>query len=322
MLVTTIDHIRAVVPVNATMEMETFKPYIDAAEQQYIIPVLGNELYKELDALAEGDGNEKQKALLKLVHYAEINLAFQKGFDFMNVTLDESGYERLGKDKGIYRYQEEKLKGMFRGEGFNGIDTLLEYLQTNLTDFEKFKTSAFYAELKGSFFPTTSAFNKIYGIGNSRQVFLQIARFFDVVLDFEIKPVLGNALYSKVLAEMQKDADQNADLMALVPVIRKPLAFLSVAAGIDEVGMQVTEKGLFFEMEFPMMPNTVQTTQLTPEQMAMMHQKALQSGTRYKEMLLTYLLDNQDKYPDFTQTSIENTNPYRRDNSGKRTFFA
>ena len=71
-----------------------------------------------------------------------------------------------------------------------------------------------------------------------------------------------------------------------------------------------------------MMPNTVQTTQLTPDQVREKQKVAALNGARYKEMLLDYLKDNADKYPDFTQTSTENTNPYRRDNSGKRTFFA
>ena len=322
MLVRTTAQIRTIVPVNARVEFGTFEPYIAAAETQIIIPVLGQELYAELDAVADDSGTDDQKALLKKVRYSLINLCMFKGFDMLNVTFDESGFERVSKETGLYRYQEENLKGVFKNEGYNGIDLLLEFLQVNLSKYAKFKTSEFYLDIKGSFFPTTMVFNKIYGIGNSRLVFLQIARFFDQVIDFQIKPLLGSALYDKVLVEMKKADNQDPDLMALVPYIRKPLAFLAVAGGMDELGMLVTEKGLLFETQIAGMVSHVQTTQASDAQMFSLLEKAKVNGARYKEMLLDHLKTNANKYPDFTQTDLDNTNPYRRDNSDKKTFWA
>lgn len=322
MLVRTTEQIRTVIPVNARVEFDTFQPYIEAVEMQIIIPVLGQALYTELDAIADDTGTANQKALLKKVRYSLVHLCMFKGFDMLNVTFDESGFERVSKEAGLYRYQEENLKSVFKNEGYNGIDLLLEFLQVNLSQFEKFKSSAFYLNIKGSFFPTTMVFNQIYGIGNSRLVFLQVSRFFDQVLDFQIKPLMGAALYNKVVLEMKKENNQDPDLMALVPYIRKPLAFLSVASGMDELGMQVTEKGLFFETQIAGSNSQIQTTQATEMQKYTLLEKAKVNGARYKEMLLDYLKNNADKYPDFTQLDLDNTNPYRRDNSGKKIFFA
>ena len=319
MLINSIEQIRTVVPVNGTAGFETFSPYLDAAEEQFIIPLLGIELYTELAAIAANAGTDPQKALLKKVHYSLVHLAMWSGFDMLNVTFDDSGFERVSKEKGLYRYQEENLKVVFKKQGYNGMDGILEYLMLNIASFEKFKSSAFYVEMKGSFFPTTSVFNAIYGIGNSRLIFLQIDRFFEPVIDFEIVPLLGRALFDKVVAEMKKEGEKNPDLMALVSYIRKPLAYLAVASGIDEVGIQLTEKGLFFETQVGTNASHIETV---PANVENIRNKALVNGKRYKDVLLNYLKANADKYPDFTQTDLTNTNPFRRDNTGKKTFWA
>ncbi len=322
MLVQSINHIRTVIPVNAMAEFETFEPYLNKVEAQVFNPLLGQDLYTELNAVADDSGNDDQKELLKLIRFSLINLSMFRGFDMLNVTFDDSGFERVSSDKALYRYQEENLKNGFKNEGFDGIDTVLEFLQTNLEKFTAFKKSAFYTDLKESFFPTTPDFNKVFGIGNSRLVFLQIAQYFDHVLTFEIKPLLGSVLFDKVITEMQKDTDQDADLMTLIPYIRKPLAFLSVAIGYEELGIQITEKGLFFENLASGNSNPLEITQISENKRFSMTASARQNGTRYKEILLDFLKSNADKYPDFTQTDLDNTNPFRRDNTGKKTFFA
>jgi len=322
MLVKNVDQIREAIAVNATSQFETYQPYIAAVERQIIMPVLGVALFNVLDALTDLTATAKQKELLTLVRYAQINLAMWKGFDMLNVTFDDSGFQRNSEKKAIYRSQEEALRNGFKNEGYNGIDAFIEYLQANIADFEAFKTSTFYIDAKGRFFPTTSVFNEIYNIGNSALVFVQISRFFNQVIDFQIKPLLGEILYDKVIAEMKKETAQDADLMALVPYIRKPLAFLSVGIGIDELGMQMTERGMFWETQFPTMQSHIQTALLSVDQTKMLHDKAMMNGNRYKEVLLDYLKTNAAKYPDFTQTELTSTNIYRRDNTGKRTFFA
>ena len=323
MLINSIIQIREYVPISAMTEYETVKPAIAAAERQYIKPVLGKELYDELAEL-DDTASDKQKELLDLVRSSLANLTMFKGFDTMNVMFDESGFKRSSENSSLYRYQEENLKNGFKEEGFNGIDFVLEYLQANLSDFDNFKSSDFYQEMKGSFFPTTRDFNNIYGINNSRLVFLQISRFFNRVLDFEIIPVLGQELYSKLIEEMKKEADQNpnADLLALVPYVQKPLAFLSIHSAINEIGMQMTDKGFYFETQASGGDSNINTDIITGEQAAVIGHNALVNGERYKNGLLEYLKANAEIYADFVQTELNTVNPYQRDNTGKRTFFA
>ena len=315
MIVSNIDQVRGVIPINARVDFATLKPYIIVAEEKFLQPVLGDSFYKRLDELE--NPNEKEAVVVKKCISAVANYAMWHGFDMLNVTFDDSGFLRSGKDSGLYRYQEENLKSRFKNDAFDHLDSLIEYLQNNVSEFSEFKNSDFYVETSGSFFKTTSEFNKIYNINNSRLVYLQIARFFDRVIDFEIIPTTGQELYERIKDEMKKD-DGDDDIMKLVPYIKKALAFLAVAYGINELGLQVTEKGMFFETD----EGDIKTTIASNELKEQIFTRVKNTGNSYKAMLWEFLRSNAEKYPEFTQLddSIK-SNPFRRDNSGKKTFF-
>jgi hypothetical protein len=321
MIVKSIDQVREVIPVNASVEYATLTPYLQIAEDKFLLPVLGQSFYDELESTTTP--TEAQAKALKKCRTAAVNYAMYHGFDMLNVTFADNGYLRSDKDTGLYRYQEENLKDRFKNDAFDGLDNLIEYLQTNASTFEQFQSSQFYTDTKGSFFPNTKTFNDIYNINNSRLVFLQIARFFDCVIDFEIVPTIGRTLYDKVVAEMKKETDKDTTFMALTPYIRKPLAYLSVAYGIDEIGLRVTEKGLYFETSQAGNNSNIQTTLASAELKQQIYQRVKKTGDSYKAMLFNYLRDHSDQYPDFTQLDEKTTlNPYRRNNTGKKTFFA
>src|SRR5690554_3423585 len=311
MPVKTVEHITGVVPVNALNGFNTFRPYLEKAER-WITPILSKGLYDELsNETVEPEGPSEA---LKLARICVVNYAMWVGFDMLNVTHDDSGFMRASKDQSLYRYQEENLRTAFKDAAFNGVDDLLEHLQVNLETYPLFADSVFYQANKGSIFPATSDFNKVYNIGGSRLVFLQLAGFFDRVVDFELKPVMTASIYDALMAELPKE-DQDPDLMALLPLVRKVMAFYSVAYGLDEVGMRITEKGLFFENEVASSNSHIQTQRADVE---VLRKKALLNAERYKSMLLEYMQQHPDKY-DISETA--KSNPFRRDNAGKKTVW-
>lgn len=315
MLVTTLEQIREVLPVNATTDFDTYKPYVNLAESTFLTKVLGQSLYDKLD------GETPDETAVKKARFCIVNYAMFSGFDMLNVTYDEDGFRRAAKDVSLYRYQEENLKDLFKNAAYNGIDDLIEYLQGNISQFEEFKTSQFYLDAKASFFPTTNSFDSIYGINGSRLVFLQISKYFSRVIDFDIIPTIGRPLYNQVVAEMEKETDANADLLALVPYIRKPLAFLAVAAGVTEMGLQITEKGMFFEEQQSNSQSHINTKRVNADAINAIYRQNSGLGQRYISLLFEYLRDNADKYTAFTLKDAS-VNPFIRNNSGRKTFWA
>jgi hypothetical protein len=319
MLIKSTAQFRQYVPITALTKYDTLKPYISEAEVKVIKDIVGTELYAQLDAV-EGDSTAKEAELLMLLRSSVANLAIYYGFDFMNVQLSETGYSRSSGDKSLYRYQEENLKDGSLHKGFAFLDMALTFLYNNLDTFDKFKTSTYYLSAKSDFFKTTAEFTAIYPMGGSRLVFTKIAGYFGRVIDFDIIPVMGQPLYDALIIEMQKDTGANTDLMALVPYVRKALAYLAISRGCYELNYNITDKGMIIERQVAVTNSHIETSPIDAESLDVLRRSTNTIGTSYLNKLMAYLSQNRDKYPQYLQ-NITTTNPYRRENTGKKTLW-
>ena len=197
----------------AGKSFDNLAPFIQSAEVNYILPLLGEELYNQLLSYYSTPGKlpagvtVQNKSLFDLLvqhtQRALINLAYYAGYDFLNTIINDAGFHRQESDteKGLYKYQEEAVKSGFRNNGFNALDTMLGFLESHIDDLPLFKTSSNYTLRKASLLPDTRTFDSIFDINNSRLVFLKICRFIKEVEDFEIGALLGDGLYSRLKEE-------------------------------------------------------------------------------------------------------------------------
>ena len=102
----------------------------------------------------------------------------------------------------------------------------------------------------------------------------------------------------------------------LLDYIRKPLIYLASAMLMEETGATLDDKGLYFaKNEDQQRAKTVRGPS-TEERIAAMVTRNRGIGNNYLEMLKSHLLENWEEY------SGQTGSPYKRDNYGKRTFFA
>jgi len=321
--------IRKYIPVSAATSFDNISPFIQAAEVSYIIPLLGDAFYSQLLAfytnpvtLPDGvtTGNHaKFDTLLEYVQRALINLTYYSGYDFMNTIMNDAGFHRQESDteKGLYKYQEEAVKSTFRNNGFNALDTMLAYIEANITVFPHFKLSDNYTLRKKSIIPDTKTFDAIFDISNSRLVFLKLCRFIQEVEDFDIGALLGTGLFSLVKSEIAKDAPSDK-IKALVPYIQRPLCYLAVSRASFQLGMNVTDKGLFFESQESTMLNSTIQRPLTDQQFFILATKCEKTGNDYLELLRGFLQANATDYPQYVSPG---GSPFIRNNTGKTSTW-
>ncbi len=321
------EEIRRYLPVSVSVDFSNISPFISQAEIKYIQPLLGYTLhdlltrfYVEESAPEEvGEHTGKYQELLVRVQRSLINLAYFEGFNFLNTSMTDSGLRReeTESSKTLYKYQEEALRSQLRNNGFNGLDEVLTYLEAFPDAFPLFQQSTMYSIRKNSFIPSTSILNSMIDIGESRLVFIRISRFIETAEEFDVKALLGKTLYDKVKANLTA-TEPDPKLSALVPYVQKALAYLAYGQSISELGIEVTDKGLFFESQAATMQNSTVRTQLSESQSFALSRKATETGRRYLELLRDFLLRNSTDYPEFTG---ETGSPFNRDNSNKSTVW-
>ncbi len=327
MLFKDINEVTAVLPVSSSADFKRLKPGIEAAERDFLVTAISKAMFKKLDDYA-GTGNpglsadDKQKwdELLRLSRIAVIHLAYYTGYDYLNALISGTGFQRQESTtvKGLYKYQEDNLRNYFKSTGFNGIDDILEYLEENITVFTDFRDSEEYKSLKGNFIPDTKTFDSIYFIGGSRLTFLRLKKHITTISELALKQVLGAENLKLIWAELAKD-EPAQKVKDVLPVIRKALAFMSVAMLMEDSGADLTEKGLYFESKISGYNNDTKVQPSEKDRIAALIKRDNGIGESYLRELKNHLKDHAADWDNYVATTgyIHN-----RDNTGKKIFVA
>jgi len=321
------EEIREFLPVSSSSDFDSVAPHILNAERDYLVPVIGVAMYEELEEFYEMDAISNPSAvqlktaeLLRLVQSAVIHIAYCIGFDLLNAHISDGGFKRTESTnvKGLFKYQEENLKSYFRTNGFNCLDTVLQYLETNNVAFGEFAASSANTLLKSAFIPTTDIFNEIVFINKSRLTFLRMKPHMQLIEDSEVSTILGTTAFTFVKSEMAK-TDPDTKVKAILPYIRKPIAYLASALLMEESGADLTDNGLFFTSTAAGYNNDTERKPSANDRIAILVKRNRNTGNAYLDQLRSYLAANAS---DWTNITPSTGKVFRRDNTNKKTFWA
>lgn len=325
MLFSNVQEIKAILPIGVGNDFNRLKPHIENAENRFIKPLLGFNMYEALVDLydteqsqAPTDEEKLRRQLLTKVQFATIHLAFFIGFDFLNVSVTDAGFQRIETErtKGLYKYQEDSIKLFFSETGYNSLDDILTFLTVNIKSFEEFMTSEIFNKLITSFLPDVKTIEEIpFNIHKSNLIFLALKPSLSYIEDTVIKPALGETIYNSVKTEMAKE-EINAKFIMLISSIRKPLIYLASAMLMEETGATLYDKGLYFDKNEDQQRAKVVRGPAPADRIGILVSRNRQIGNNYMELLKAELIKN---WPDY---SGQKGSPYNRNNTGKKTFFA
>ena len=320
-----VNEVKAILPIGVGNDFNRLKPHIENAENRYIRPLLGFDICDELREFylvgisQEPTDTEKLQAeLLSKIQFATIHLAFFIGFDFLNVSVTDAGFQRIETErtKGLFKYQEDSLKEFFSRSGFDALDDILVFLEVNVLSFEKYLNSDNFSKFIKSFLPTVKVVEEIpFNIHGSRLILLALQPAIFYIEDTAIKTVLGASIYDAVKTEMAKE-EPEPKFKLLIEAIRKPLIYLASAMLMEETGATLYEKGLYFDKNEDQQRSKVVRGPSPDNRIDILVNRNRIIGNNYLEMLKLFLIDNFNDY------SGQKGSAFSRDNTGKKTFFA
>lgn len=350
MLVKNIEEVRVVANVSAASEYEKLSSHLANAEMSFIIPMLGMDMYTallnyhknpdsfkiEVDTadidlaiinLGSGDlgsgemPSAEDKAWAILLYYTQktiVYLALWKGFDMLNAYISDGGFKRTETEstKSLFKYQEDNLKHYLVETGFNGLDQILEILETNIVYFEPYKSQLY--KHKGRIIPDTKTFSEHYFINNSRIIFDRLRQHMKTAEELHVSKIVGAENMAFILAEIQK-AEPAEKVKAILPYLRDPIAFLSTAFLMQESGAELTERGLYLK-GVKSINNSDLLINSDEARVKALIDRNLNTAKDYMDRLKNYMLKNSSLWSDydFPRGNVL----HNRDNTGKKTFFA
>lgn len=234
----------------SNFSLENVMPDILLVERDVIRKHLGADLYLELhDGYADGTLNEKQTELLRLVQYALGNLAMVSYMAVNQVQISDGGITK--STASAYRYQVRELKLNLITKGYNGLESVLEFMEEhkNEENFAKWATSSAVVVTRENFINSAKEFSREYNINDSRLTFLSLQSIIRKVEPFMLEPVLGTALYEEIKAELLAANVSETNQLLLKKFIRPAVAHFVAAKAIAERSFKFAGDGITLNLE-------------------------------------------------------------------------
>lgn len=143
-LLTTIEELKAVldIPPSSTGKMIS----VETTEYDYILPVLGEDLYTELDeAKAAANLTAQQTKLLGYIHAAVAPLAMTKALASKLVTIDLNGLYVIETQevRTPYKWEYNKAHDELMNKGYAALEALLVFLKIHTDDYPSWSNSPY-----------------------------------------------------------------------------------------------------------------------------------------------------------------------------------
>lgn len=302
-LIKTIDELVKYVEANSLSDIATIKPSIRTAERRGLVPVLGEAQYLELTEAYNEDPQDlspTEQGLLDLSQEAVANLAMALAVSRLAVQFGDSGIRRPVSDtqQTAYQYQEVNLRESFEQAGYDVLEDLLAYLDTNKANFTAWAASDAFADYKSYFIPSGIVFSKYYATKQSRLCYISMRYIMKKVENFTVKDIVGPGLFT-ALKTAQKANTLSAKYAALLDDYICPgIALLTVATGLLQRAIEVSDKGVTVSL-LGITKNSQERNPAPDAKTAAMAQSLITDATEYFNRLSTELAANPDDYPDY-----------------------
>lgn len=206
MLITT-EQAKEHLKLNATLNEESFAPFIPDAEQKYIKPFLGNDLFDLLDTWAE-DKDEEDAELKNLYNQVIPVLArftLLIASPHLDVNIGESGFTVQGSSTLVPASTERVKRFMESTEilAWDNMETLLRFLEENQTDYPEWVASDAYTMATKNLVNSATEFNKYVNIDSSRLTFHRLRCDITNIEEIDVVPLISQELYDSIISKLR-----------------------------------------------------------------------------------------------------------------------
>lgn len=293
-LITTIDQVLEIIPVNMTSKFNVIAPFLINAENTYVARLIGAEQFA---ALIAGDASDEVKAAIPYCRKVIANLGYYQAIPVLAVSVGTSGIQVISTDstKQAFQWQVEDLKNSLQELGFAGIEELLGFLEENLATFTPYANSDQRKAQLECLITSALDFNGFYDIGGSRFVFQTISYIMRRVEQQQLNKLFGTDFFKSL-----KAADLSEKKQILVNEYLKPgIALLTVAKAATE--RIITLKNGQVTYNFRGRTDNMQESQaLNNKQIDDATAQLVADGSTYLQDGLQYIVDNLADFNDFT----------------------
>jgi hypothetical protein len=297
-------------------------PYLIAAENDYLLPYLGKELFELLSDPAE---SAKLAPILDRIQTAVSCFSFYHIINEGSLKINEHGAAQSTGDMTTTpaKWRDDNQKSELIKRGDKALDSILDFLMQEVDDYPAWKSSKFYLLRSSLVIGRAADFNDFVPICESTRVFLRLIP--DIrKADRMLEKYLCGPLYARVKAHLTEEDDSPEAIEALMPYLREVVAYEAITRAIPRFNFFLTAEGIIF---YSINDSTFQKSAVSvSEKKDMLHRYRTNLDESRSE-LAAFLRDNISEYPEYASSPCSgqkiSTKPfYAFENKSTNKFFS
>lgn len=237
-------------PLDVSFQFTRISPLIKSAENQFIKDILGSAQHTALSSAYQAYTlTPEQTALLPYCQEALAYLAFEKYIPIGNVNISDAGIHIQVNEnsKQAFNWQVTDVRSALEDEGYNKLQTLLEFLWANKASYTEWANSTNATAYRSHFINSATEYNQYVDIKSSFKTFSLLRPSIKKVEDLQIKPILeswANGKHAELLAAIAQGTELTGNDFTVYQLIKPALAHLSMAHAVQAQSLSVNSMGV------------------------------------------------------------------------------
>lgn len=285
-LIKTIPEIKKYVRVNFANNTASL-PNMDKAERKFIIPVIGQALFDQLQEQYNNStlspANEK---LLPRVQAALSPLAYWLELPFINAQITDAGLRKPGTDnlQPVFKHDFYSIWTALSDSGMDEMEALIAFLEANAGDYPLWVASPAYNAYRMFFVKNGTEFSQIYTLKHPRRCWMNMSSIMQLVEDVYIGKSIGAAFAAELRGLTNPDEAQQA----AIALIKKAVVYLTIKHAGSQRTARLTDDGFTIQVADPDAADPSRQAAADPV-LARLQQETEHIGQSYLSDLVDYL---------------------------------
>lgn len=232
----------------AGINFNSITPSIKQAELRYIVPIIGNALFDDLNTKHNGAGaTGKDAVLLTKLNTALSSLVLYLYAPITEVQLSDKGLRRGHSEAmpGAFKYQVQEYRTAILDRGFEALEDAIRYLEANASDFTLWTASPEFTLYRSLLIRTGDELHQYYsGIKYPRRLYTLLQSTMYNVQELFLKPALGE-VYTDIMAlQSMASPDYSEEQIELLKSLKRCIAHHTIAQGLPQILATMDENGV------------------------------------------------------------------------------
>jgi hypothetical protein len=311
--------------LNANASIASFESYLSDAEEKYILPLIGQEMYDALvewydvETPAENEPLEKlhNQVLRALVYYALLESAPTMMLDFGDGGIMEGAPDGQSSAR---QWTVKAAVDYFSLNADTFAESVLQFLEKNKTDYPTWNNSESRKAARTLFLPNGKAWKEAGAdLDQPHRFFLRCYNSVKRTQEINILDIIGQDLMDELIEQL-KDGTVSELNQKLIDKILPVVAYYALADAIPTVAFSISSSGIRLLNQNDGLDSKLA---VSDDLIAAQTQRNINLGKRYESILCNFLNDNATDYP-LWPVPVTSTGPGARktliDNIGKKSF--